>query len=444
MTKNYQSDPGTDMATTIKTLHAREVLDSRGNPTLEAEVTLADGACGRAIVPSGASTGTREAVELRDGDKARYLGKGVLKAVANVNGEIARALTGFDASDQKGLDEKLIALDGTPNKSRLGANATLGVSLAAARAVAASRKQPLWKYLAGDRAPVLPVPMMNVINGGVHADNPLDMQEFMVMPAGFDRFTDALRAGVEVFHALKTQLKKRGMNTAVGDEGGFAPALHSHEEAIEVILEAVNAAGYKPGKQIWIALDPASSEFFDNGVYDLKGENRKLDAAGMVELYADWCAKYPIISIEDGLAEGDQAGWKLITGKLGKKIQLVGDDLFVTNPSIFREGIANHVANAILIKVNQIGTLSETLEAVAMADKANYAAVISHRSGETEDTTIADLAVATTATQIKTGSLCRSDRIAKYNQLLRIEEQLGTAAKYAGRGAFPNLKALPG
>jgi len=432
------------MATTIKTLHAREVLDSRGNPTLEAEVTLADGACGRAIVPSGASTGTREAVELRDGDKSRYLGKGVLKAVANVNGEIARALTGFDASDQKGLDEKLIALDGTPNKSRLGANATLGVSLAAARAVAASRKQPLWKYLAGDRAPVLPVPMMNVINGGVHADNPLDMQEFMVMPAGFDRFTDALRAGVEVFHALKTQLKKRGMNTAVGDEGGFAPALHSHEEAIEVILEAVNAAGYKPGKQIWIALDPASSEFFDNGVYDLKGENRKLDAAGMVELYADWCAKYPIISIEDGLAEGDQAGWKLITGKLGKKIQLVGDDLFVTNPSIFREGIANHVANAILIKVNQIGTLSETLEAVAMADKANYAAVISHRSGETEDTTIADLAVATTATQIKTGSLCRSDRIAKYNQLLRIEEQLGTAAKYAGRGAFPNLKALPG
>ena len=432
------------MATTIKTLHAREVLDSRGNPTLEAEVTLADGACGRAIVPSGASTGTREAVELRDGDKARYLGRGVLKAVANVNGEIARALTGFDASDQKGLDEKLIALDGTPNKSRLGANATLGVSLAAARAVAASRKQPLWKYLAGDRAPVLPVPMMNVINGGVHADNPLDMQEFMVMPAGFDRFTDALRAGVEVFHALKTQLKKRGMNTAVGDEGGFAPALHSHEEAIEVILEAVNAAGYKPGKQIWIALDPASSEFFDNGVYDLKGENRKLDAAGMVELYADWCAKYPIISIEDGLAEGDQAGWKLITGKLGKKIQLVGDDLFVTNPSIFREGIANHVANAILIKVNQIGTLSETLEAVAMADKANYAAVISHRSGETEDTTIADLAVATTATQIKTGSLCRSDRIAKYNQLLRIEEQLGTAAKYAGRGAFPNLKALPG
>jgi len=432
------------MATTIKTIHAREVLDSRGNPTLEAEITLADGAFGRAIVPSGASTGTREAVELRDGDKSRYLGKGVLKAVANVNGEIAKALAGFDAADQKGLDEKLIALDGTPNKSRLGANATLGVSMAAAHAVAVSRKQPLWKYLADERAPVLPVPMMNVINGGVHADNPLDMQEFMVMPAGFGRFSDALRAGVEVFHALKTQLKKRGMNTAVGDEGGFAPALRSHEEAIEVILEAVNAAGYKPGKQIWIALDPAASEFFENGVYDLKGENRKLDAAGMVELYADWCAKYPIISIEDGLAEGDQDGWRLITEKLGQKIQLVGDDLFVTNPTIFREGIANHIANAILIKVNQIGTLSETLEAVAMADKANYAAVMSHRSGETEDTTIADLAVATTSTQIKTGSLCRSDRIAKYNQLLRIEEQLGLAAKYAGRDAFPNLSVLPG
>ena len=432
------------MTTTIKTIHAREVLDSRGNPTLEAEVTLADGAFGRAIVPSGASTGTREAVELRDGDKSRYLGKGVTKAVGNVNGEIAKALAGFDAADQKGLDEKLIALDGTPNKSRLGANATLGVSLAAAHAVAASRKQPLWKYLAGDRSPVLPVPMMNVINGGVHADNPLDMQEFMVMPAGFDRFSDALRAGVEIFHALKTQLKKRGMNTAVGDEGGFAPALRSHEEAIEVILEAVDAAGYKAGRQVWIALDPASSEFFESGVYDLKGENRKLDAAGMVELYSDWCAKYPIISIEDGLAEGDQTGWKLITGKLGQKIQLVGDDLFVTNPSIFREGIANHIANAILIKVNQIGTLSETLEAVAMADQANYAAVMSHRSGETEDTTIADLAVATAATQIKTGSLCRSDRIAKYNQLLRIEEQLGAAAKYAGRDAFPNLKALPG
>ncbi len=437
------------MSTQIHTLHAREVLDSRGNPTLEAEVTLADGAFGRAIVPSGASTGTREAVELRDGDKSRYLGKGVLKAVANVNGAIASALKGFDAANQGGLDAKLVQLDGTPNKAVLGANAILGVSLAAARAVAASRKLPLWRYLGEINGTTgepgaLPVPMMNVINGGVHADNPLDMQEFMVMPVGFDRFSDALRAGVECFHALKIRLKKRGMNTAVGDEGGFAPALRTHEEAIEVILEAIDAAGYKPGKQVWVALDPAASEFFADGVYDLKGEGRRLDAAGMVELYADWCAKYPIVSIEDGLAEGDQAGWKLISDRLGRNIQLVGDDLFVTNPGIFREGIAEGIANAILIKVNQIGTLSETLEAIAMADAAKYAAVISHRSGETEDTTIADLAVATSATQIKTGSLCRSDRIAKYNQLLRIEEQLGPAAKYAGRNAFPNLATLPG
>jgi enolase len=432
------------MTTTIKTIHAREILDSRGNPTLEAEVTLADGSFGRAAVPSGASTGTREAVELRDGDKARYGGKGVSKAVANVNTTIANALRGFDAADQKGLDDRLIALDGTPNKSKLGANATLGVSMAVAHAVAVSRKQPLWQMLAGNRAPALPVPMMNVINGGVHADNPLDMQEFMLMPAGFDRFSEALRAGVECFHALKAQLHKRGLSTSVGDEGGFAPALRTHEEAIEVILEAINAAGYQAGKQIWIALDPASSEFFEDGVYDLKGEGRKLDAAGMVDLYAGWCDKYPIISIEDGLAEGDQAGWKLITEKLGRKVQLVGDDLFVTNPAIFRQGIADHIANAILIKVNQIGTLSETLEAIAMADRANYAAVVSHRSGETEDTTIADLAVATTATQIKTGSLCRTDRVAKYNQLLRIEEQLGTDARYAGRAAFPNLPAFAG
>jgi len=316
--------------------------------------------------------------------------------------------------------------------------------MAVAHAVAASRKQSLWQMLAGNRAPALPVPMMNVINGGVHADNPLDMQEFMLMPAGFDRFSEALRAGVECFHALKTQLHKRGLSTSVGDEGGFAPALRTHEEAIEVILEAINAAGYQAGKQIWIALDPASSEFFEDGVYDLKGEGRKLDAAGMVDLYAGWCDKYPIISIEDGLAEGDQAGWKLITEKLGRKVQLVGDDLFATNPAIFKQGIADHVANAILIKVNQIGTLSETLEAIAMADRANYAAVVSHRSGETEDTTIADLAVATTATQIKTGSLCRTDRVAKYNQLLRIEEQLGTDARYAGRAAFPNLPAFAG
>ncbi len=434
------------MTTTIKTIHAREILDSRGNPTLEAEVTLADGSFGRAAVPSGASTGTREAVELRDGDQSRYLGKGVCKAVENVNTTIANALRGFDAANQKGLDEKLIALDGTQNKSKLGANATLGVSMAAAHAMAVSRHEPLWRYLASclpsPVSPRLPVPMMNVINGGVHADNPLDMQEFMLMPAGFDRFSEALRAGVECFHALKGQLKKRGLNTAVGDEGGFAPALRSHEEAIEVILEAINAAGYQAGKQIWVALDPASSEFFEDGVYHLKGENRKLDAAGMVELYAEWCGKYPIISIEDGLAEGDQAGWKLITEQLGRRVQLVGDDLFVTNPSIFKEGIANHIANAILIKVNQIGTLSETLEAIAMADEAKYAAVISHRSGETEDTTIADLAVATTATQIKTGSLCRTDRVAKYNQLLRIEEQLGKDARYAGRAAFPNLPAF--
>jgi enolase len=436
------------MTTTIANIHAREILDSRGNPTLEAEVTLADGSFGRAAVPSGASTGTREAVELRDGDKSRYLGKGVRNAIANVNTTITDALKSFDAADQKGLDDKLIALDGTPNKSKLGANAILGVSMAAAHAVAASHQQPLWQYivsrLPSPVSPQLPVPMMNVINGGVHADNPLDMQEFMLMPAGFDRFSEALRAGVECFHALKGQLKKRGLNTAVGDEGGFAPALRSHEEAIEVILEAINAAGYVPGKQIWIALDPASSEFFEDGVYDLKGEGRKLDAAGMVELYADWCAKYPIISIEDGLAEGDQAGWKLITEKLGEKVQLVGDDLFVTNPAIFEQGIADHIANAILIKVNQIGTLSETLEAIAMADRAGYAAVISHRSGETEDTTVADLAVATTATQIKTGSLCRTDRVAKYNQLLRIEEQLGKDARYAGRAAFPNLPAFKG
>ncbi len=427
------------MTTTIKSIHAREVLDSRGNPTLEAEITLADGAFGHAIVPSGASTGTREAVELRDGDKARYLGKGVRNAVANVNGEIAKALAGFDAADQKALDAALVALDGTRNKSRLGANATLGVSLAAAHAVAASRREPLWRYLAQGRVPVLPVPMMNVINGGVHADNPLDMQEFMLVPAGFDRYSEALRAGVETFHALKGQLKRRGLSTSVGDEGGFAPALRSHEEAIEVILEAITAAGYEPGQQVWVALDPAASEFYADGVYDLKGEARKLDAAGMVELYSGWCAKYPIVSIEDGFAEGDQAGWKLITERLGKTIQLVGDDLFVTNPAIFREGIAGHIANAILIKVNQIGTLSETLEAIAMAEAAGYAAVISHRSGETEDTTIADLAVATTATQIKTGSLCRSDRIAKYNRLLRIEEQLGSAARYAGTGAFRHL-----
>ncbi|MGH8235053.1 MAG: phosphopyruvate hydratase [Rhodanobacteraceae bacterium] len=429
------------MTTKITDIHAREVLDSRGNPTLEAEVTLADGATGHTIVPSGASTGSREAVELRDGDKSRYGGKGVTNAVANVNGEIAKALAGFDAADQKGLDDKLIALDGTSNKARLGANAILAASLASAYAVAASRGEPLWKYLTGDRAPKLPVPQMNVINGGVHADNPLDMQEFMIVPGGFDRFSEALRAGVETFQALKAHLHKRGLSTSVGDEGGFAPALRSHEEAIEAILEAIHAAGYVSGKQIWIALDPAASEFFEDGIYGLKGEGRRADAAEMVAQYEDWCRKYPIISIEDGLAEGDETGWKLITEKLGRKIQLVGDDNFVTNPAIFRKGIEDGIANAILIKLNQIGTLTETLETLAIADAAHYGAVISHRSGETEDTTIADLAVATTATQIKTGSLCRSDRISKYNRLLRIEEQLGGNARYIGLDAFSRLSA---
>ena len=421
---------------------AREILDSRGNPTLEAEVTLADGSFGRAAVPSGASTGSREAVELRDGDKSRYLGKGVKNAVANVNTTIADALKGLDANDQKGLDAKLIALDGTPNKGKLGANALLGVSLANAHAVAASKKLPLWKYLAGDRAPVLPVPMMNIVNGGAHADNNVDVQEFMVLPVGLPNFSEALRAGTEIFHALKSVLKGKGLNTAVGDEGGFAPDLKSNEQAIETILEAIGKTGYQAGKDVYLGLDVASSEFFKDGAYHLEGEGKVLTPAQLIEFYADWVAKYPIITIEDGMAEGDWDGWKALTDKLGSKVQLVGDDLFVTNPKIFREGIDKGIANAILIKVNQIGTLSETLEAIAMADKANYAAIVSHRSGETEDVTIADISVATTATQIKTGSLCRSDRVAKYNQLLRIEGALGTAAKYAGRQAFPNLPGL--
>jgi enolase len=431
--------------TQITKIHAREILDSRGNPTLEAEVTLSDGAFGRAAVPSGASTGSREAVELRDGDKARYLGKGVQHAVANVNGPIAKALQGFDAADQDGLDKKLIELDGTPNKSRLGANALLGVSLANAHAVAASHKQPLWQHLAqiGERAALtLPVPMMNIVNGGAHADNNVDMQEFMVLPVGLPNFSESLRAGVEIFHALKSVLKAKGLNTAVGDEGGFAPDLKSNEQAIETILEAIAKTGYKAGQDVYLGLDVASSEFYKNGVYDLEGEGKKFTSAQLIDFYADWCAKYPIITIEDGMAEGDWDGWAALTAKLGKKVQLVGDDLFVTNPAIFREGIDKKIANAILIKVNQIGTLSETLEAIAMAAAANYAAVISHRSGETEDTTIADIAVATTATQIKTGSLCRSDRVAKYNQLLRIEQALGSAANYAGRAAFPNVPGL--
>ena len=433
--------------TRITQIHAREILDSRGNPTLEAEVTLANGAVGRAAVPSGASTGSREAVELRDGDKARYFGKGVQKAVANVNGAIAQALKGFDAADQSGLDIKLVALDGTPNKARLGANALLGVSLANAHAIAATHKQPLWQHLAqlGPRAALtLPVPMMNIVNGGAHADNNVDMQEFMVLPVGLPNFAEALRAGVEIFHSLKSVLKAKGLNTAVGDEGGFAPDLKSNEQAIETILEAIGKTGYKAGTDVYLGLDVASSEFYKNGVYDLDGEGKKFTSAQLIDFYADWCAKYPIITIEDGMAEGDWDGWKALTDRLGKKIQLVGDDLFVTNPAIFREGIEKGIANAILIKVNQIGTLSETLEAIAMAEAAKYAAVISHRSGETEDTTIADIAVATTATQIKTGSLCRSDRVAKYNQLLRIEEALGGAAKYAGRAAFPNVPGLVG
>jgi enolase len=430
--------------TTITKIHAREILDSRGNPTLEAEVTLDGSHVGRAAVPSGASTGAREAIELRDGDTARYLGKGVTKAVANVNGPIAKALQGFDAADQRGLDEKLIALDGSENKGALGANALLGVSMAAAHAVAAANGKPLWAQLLGERDAVLPVPMMNIINGGAHADNNVDMQEFMVLPVGFERFSDSLRCGAEIFHALKSVLKQRGLNTAVGDEGGFAPDLKSNEEAVEVILKAIGMAGYKAGSQVLLGLDVASSEFHRDGGYNLQGEGRTLDAQGFTDLLADWCDRYPIITIEDGMAEDDWAGWKLLSDRLGDRVQLVGDDLFVTNPAILKQGIDQGIANAILIKVNQIGTLTETFDAIAMAQAAGYAQVMSHRSGETEDTTIADLAVATTATQIKTGSLCRSDRVAKYNQLLRIEEALGSRARYAGRQAFPNLKSLPG
>ncbi|WP_334131243.1 phosphopyruvate hydratase [Silanimonas lenta] len=428
------------MTTAITRIHAREILDSRGNPTLEAEVTLASGHAGRAAVPSGASTGTKEAVELRDGDKSRYLGKGVTKAVGNVNTTIASALAGFDAADQAGLDAKLIALDGSENKGTLGANALLGVSLAAAHAVAAARGLPLWKHLAGERAPVLPVPMMNIINGGAHADNNVDMQEFMVLPVGFGRFSEALRAGAEIFHALKSVLKGRGLSTAVGDEGGFAPDLKSNEEAIEVILEAIGKAGYTAGEDVLLGLDVASSEFFENGKYNLVGEGKRLSTEQFVEFLAGWTRQYPIITIEDGMSEHDWEGWSQLTRAIGGTVQLVGDDLFVTNPKILREGIEKGVANSILIKVNQIGTLTETLAAIAMAEAAGYTQVISHRSGETEDTSIADIAVATSATQIKTGSLCRSDRVAKYNQLLRIEEALGAQAHYAGRAAFPGLK----
>ncbi|AER56781.1 enolase [Pseudoxanthomonas spadix BD-a59] len=428
--------------TIIAKIHAREILDSRGNPTLEAEVTLTDGSLGRAAVPSGASTGAREAVELRDGDKTRYLGKGVRKAVDNVNTAIAHALKGFDALDQEGLDRRLIDLDGTENKGRLGANALLGVSLANAHALAASKRKPLWQHLAdtSESDISLPVPMMNIINGGAHADNNVDFQEFMVLPVGFDSFSESLRAGAEIFHALKSVLKGHGLSTAVGDEGGFAPDFRSNVEALDTILEAIGKAGYTAGEDILLGLDVASSEFHDNGKYNLVGENKRLTSEQFIDFLADWVVQYPIITIEDGMAEDDWAGWKQLTERLGKKVQLVGDDLFVTNPKIFKEGIETGTANAILIKVNQIGTLTETLEAIAMAHHANYAAIVSHRSGETEDTTIADIAVATTATQIKTGSLCRSDRVAKYNQLLRIEEALGKGARYAGRDAFVSLR----
>src|SRR5579875_15204 len=417
----------------IVDITAREILDSRGNPTVEVDVTLDDGAFGRAAVPSGASTGAHEAVEKRDGDDSRYGGKGVQKAVDAVNGEIFDALSGFDAEDQRRLDAAMIELDGTPNKSRLGANAILGVSLAAAKASAQSATLPLYRYVGGVSARVLPTPLMNIINGGVHADNPIDIQEFMLVPAGAETFADALRMGAEVFHALKGALKAAGLNTNVGDEGGFAPNLKSADEALSFIVKAGESAGYKAGADFWLALDPASTEFFKGGRYELEGEGKSLDQAGMVDYYAQLVDAFPIISIEDGMAEDDFDGWRLITERLGGKIQLVGDDLFVTNPKRLGQGIKDGLANSILVKVNQIGTLSETLDAVDMAHRARYTAVMSHRSGETEDSTIADLAVATNCGQIKTGSLARSDRLAKYNQLLRIEEQLGDTAIYAGR-----------
>lgn len=424
-------------ATAITRIHAREILDSRGNPTLEAEVELSGGAVGRAAVPSGASTGSREALEMRDGDKTRYLGKGVTKAVANVRGPIAQALNGLDGNDQRAIDAAMLTLDGTPSKSRLGANALLGVSMACAHAAARAAGQPLWARLAGTRdGLVLPVPMMNIINGGAHADNNVDMQEFMVLPVGASSFSEALRQGTEIFHALKSVLRSRGLATAVGDEGGFAPDLRSNEEAIEVILEAIGKAGFHAGGDVLLGLDVASSEFYKEGRYHLASENRYLSSEQFSEYLADWCARFPIVTIEDGMAEDDWRGWKILTERLGSRVQLVGDDLFVTNPAILKQGIDQGIANAILIKVNQIGTLSETLDAIAMAQAAGYAQIVSHRSGETEDTTIADLAVATTATQIKTGSLCRTDRVAKYNQLLRIEEALGNSARYAGRAAF--------
>jgi enolase len=421
----------------IDHIHAREILDSRGNPTVEADVTLAGGVSGRAAVPSGASTGEHEAVELRDGDPKRFGGKGVLKAVRNVNDVIAPRLKGMSASDQTELDQALIELDGTPNKSNLGANAILAVSLAAARAAANQQQLPLYRYLGGPNANILPVPMMNIINGGAHADNNVDFQEFMIVPAGAATFNEALRMGAEIFHTLKSVLKQKGYATSVGDEGGFAPNLKSNEEAIETIIEAIGQAGYQAGENVLLALDPAASEFYDGTSYVFKkSDGRKLSSDQMVSFWQNWAGKYPINSIEDGMAENDWAGWKALTDALGARIQLVGDDIFVTNPAIFRRGIEQGVANSILIKVNQIGTLTETLECIDLARTNRYTTVISHRSGETEDAFIADLAVATNAGQIKTGSLSRSDRIAKYNQLLRIEAELGAAAVYPGRAAF--------
>ena len=422
--------------TAITDIHAREILDSRGNPTIEVDVILESGGFGRAAVPSGASTGAHEAVELRDGDKGRYGGKGVLMAVEAVNGEIYDALSGMDAEEQLVIDRTMIELDGTKNKSRLGANAILGVSLAVAKAAAEEAGMPLWRYVGSAYSHVLPVPMMNIINGGAHADNPIDIQEFMIMPVTAPSIADAVRMGAEVFHSLKKALKAAGHNTNVGDEGGFAPALKSTNQALDFVMKAIEDAGYKPGEEIALALDSASTEFFKDGKYVLAGEKKTLDAKGMVKYYAKLVESYPIVSIEDGMAEDDFEGWKLLTDTLGAKIQLVGDDLFVTNPERLAEGIKGGLANAILIKVNQIGTLSETLEAVEMAHKAGYRAVMSHRSGETEDSTIADLAVATNCGQIKTGSLSRSDRLAKYNQLIRIEEELGPVAAFGGRAAL--------
>jgi enolase len=429
--------------TKIIDIRAREIVDSRGNPTVEADVHLEGGIMGRAAVPSGASTGSREAVELRDGDKKRYLGKGVLKAVGNANGEIRSALVGRDASDQAGLDRRLIELDGTDTKSRLGANATLAVSLATAHATARAAGQGLYRLLGGPGPKVMPVPMMNIINGGAHADNSVDIQEFMVLPVGAPSFSEALRCGAEIFHTLKKVLHERGLATAVGDEGGFAPNLPSNEAALETIMEAVERAGYKAGREVFLGLDAAASEFYRDGVYDLESEGRKFTSAQFVDYLAGLVDRFPIITIEDGMAEGDWDGWSILTQRLGRNVQIVGDDLFVTNTKILREGIARGIANSILIKPNQIGTLTETLAAIDMATTAGYSSVISHRSGETEDSTIADIAVATRATQIKTGSLCRSDRIAKYNQLLRIEAELGSQASYAGRNAFP-VPCVPG